>query len=236
MNELKLSKKLALPVETLTSATAVLGLRGSGKTNTAGVIVEEALELGQQAVIIDPLGVWYGLRSNREGTKAGYPVLVIGGYHGDIPLEETSGKIVADFIVEPPLRFGSRFLAAGVGNMPNAMRSDSLADVVGPLMAAAKECGYSLRVEGGAALHAASYRIDVVRTGSQLAFRLVFNDKRLANLIAANSRQRRNAGLRLQTRASIGFKTATDARIVGVVNRLSLSAMQCAHYCGVLLD
>jgi polynucleotide 5'-kinase involved in rRNA processing len=42
----------------MTLAVAVLGIRSSGKTNTAGVFVEELLDQGQQTVIIDPLDVW----------------------------------------------------------------------------------------------------------------------------------------------------------------------------------
>lgn len=44
--KLHISDELALPLEVGTQALLVLGLRGSGKTNTAGVIAEELLDAG----------------------------------------------------------------------------------------------------------------------------------------------------------------------------------------------
>ena len=100
MSAIQLGKDLKLPLETATQAMTVLGLRGSGKTNTGGVLVEELLDAGQPVAVIDPLDVWWGLRSSIDGTREGYPVLVMGGPHGQLPLEQTHGKTVAQFIVE----------------------------------------------------------------------------------------------------------------------------------------
>src|SRR5947208_524135 len=50
---LNLSKDQSLPLEVATQATSIFGIRGSGKTNTAGVIAEELLRLGQPVVIIE---------------------------------------------------------------------------------------------------------------------------------------------------------------------------------------
>lgn len=97
---MKLSNSLTLPNELACQTIALLGIRGSGKTNTAGVIVEESLDVGQQVCVIDPTDVWWGLRSSSSGKQSGYPVLVCGGEHGDIPLAETDGKVIADFIVQ----------------------------------------------------------------------------------------------------------------------------------------
>lgn len=54
---------LALPSDAVNQTFAVLGRRGSGKTYTAMVLDEQLLESGQQVVIIDPLDVWWGIRS-----------------------------------------------------------------------------------------------------------------------------------------------------------------------------
>jgi len=93
-------KLFGLPDELVTRTQAILAIRGGGKTYTALVQMEELLTRGLQAVAIDPTGVWWGLRSSADGKRAGFPVLVFGGDHGDIPLEPTAGALIADFLVD----------------------------------------------------------------------------------------------------------------------------------------
>lgn len=88
-----------LPPELITQTMAVCGIRGSGKTVTVAVIVEELLKLGHQVVVIDPTDVWWGLKSSADGQAAGFPVVVLGGEHGDLPLAADSGRAIADFVV-----------------------------------------------------------------------------------------------------------------------------------------
>ena len=49
------------------------------------------LENGQVIVAIDPTDAWSGLRSSADGKSEGYPILVIGGDHGDLKLEPELG-------------------------------------------------------------------------------------------------------------------------------------------------
>lgn len=91
--KLHLAENLSLPIETVTQTFAYLAKRGAGKTYSASVLAEEMLKAGQQIVALDPTGAWWGLRS-------GYPILVAGGEHGDLPLEENAGEILASAIVE----------------------------------------------------------------------------------------------------------------------------------------
>lgn len=100
MNGLKIAKGFSLPLDTVTSTQAVLGIKGSGKTNTAVVMVEELIRLRQQVVIIDPTDVWWGLKSSRDGAEEGLPVVVLGGRRADLPLDEHAGATVADFAVD----------------------------------------------------------------------------------------------------------------------------------------
>lgn len=100
MSELKIGKGLTLPADAATETFAVLGRRGSGKTYTASVLAEELLEAGQQVVILDPLDVWFGLRSSPDGRSTGYPITIFGGDHADVPLEPRAGALLADVIVE----------------------------------------------------------------------------------------------------------------------------------------
>lgn len=100
MARLHLADDLALPVDALTRAIAIVGQRGTGKTSTAVVLSEEAVAAGAQLVVIDPTGAWYGLRSSADGKDAGLPVIVLGGHHGDVPLEKEHGALVADLVVK----------------------------------------------------------------------------------------------------------------------------------------
>lgn len=88
----KLAKNLELPTDAVTQAFALLARRGAGKTHTASVMAEEMLAGGFPIVVLDPIGVWWGLRS-------AFPIVILGGEHGDVPLEPTSGKVVAEFVV-----------------------------------------------------------------------------------------------------------------------------------------
>lgn len=99
MAKLRISQDLTLPVDAVTQRISILGRTGSGKSHTAGVFGEEVLKAGQQLVVLDPKGDWFGLRSSADGKSAGLPITIMGGEHGDIPLEPTAGTLVADVIV-----------------------------------------------------------------------------------------------------------------------------------------
>jgi len=90
---------LSLPLEAVTQTFGILGKRGVGKTHAASVIAEELLEHELQVVVLDPIGVWHGLRSSADGKSAGFPILVLGGDRGDLPLDAGAGHLVADFVV-----------------------------------------------------------------------------------------------------------------------------------------
>lgn len=97
---LRIAADFSIPIEAVTQTFAILAKRGRGKTYTACVIVEEMLEAGQHAVVVDPVGVWWGLRSSADGKGPGLPIVIMGGDHADVPLEASAGKLVADVIVD----------------------------------------------------------------------------------------------------------------------------------------
>jgi hypothetical protein len=97
---LNISQELALPLDAVTQTFGVLAKRGSGKTYLGMVMAEEMIKAGLHIVAVDPLGVWWGLRSGADGTKPGLPVLILGGEHADVPIEPTSGAVIAEFVVE----------------------------------------------------------------------------------------------------------------------------------------
>src|SRR6267142_4464131 len=92
--------KFALPLDTVAHTLAIIGMRGSGKTVAATVLAEEMCDAGLLWTAIDPVGVWWGLRCNPDGTPGGYPVVVIGGEHGDLPISKDAGPRIADAILE----------------------------------------------------------------------------------------------------------------------------------------
>ncbi|MEM9790851.1 MAG: hypothetical protein AAF842_10665 [Planctomycetota bacterium] len=93
-----------LPDTLVTEATAVIGRRGSGKTNTGRVLAEGLHACGQQVVILDPLDAWWGLKTGADGDPGhGLPILVIGDErrpHTDLPLRPEDGRLIADFLVD----------------------------------------------------------------------------------------------------------------------------------------
>jgi hypothetical protein len=98
--KLKISDTLSLPYEAVTETFAILAKRGKGKTYAASVMAEEMIAAGMPVVVIDPLGVWWGLRSSADGKSDGLPVVIFGGEHADVPLDEGSGSMIADVIVD----------------------------------------------------------------------------------------------------------------------------------------
>ena len=99
MRKLKISNSLGLPIDAVTQRISILGRTRSGKSYTAGVLVEEVLKARQQVVVLDVKGDWQGLRSSADGKSEGLSITIMGGKHGDIPLEPGAGAIVADIVV-----------------------------------------------------------------------------------------------------------------------------------------
>ena len=100
---LKLADTLTLPDGYVTSTGALLAVRGAGKSNTAAVMAEEMFAHKLPFVVIDPVGAWWGLRSNGNGKGPGLAVPIFGGKRGDLGLERGAGELVADLIVDQRL-------------------------------------------------------------------------------------------------------------------------------------
>lgn len=79
---------------------AVLGHSGSGKSFAAKGAVEAMLLRGERVVVLDPTGVWWGLRASADGIKPGFAVAVFGGLHGDVEIVEASGAPLAQLIAD----------------------------------------------------------------------------------------------------------------------------------------
>jgi hypothetical protein len=99
VSKLRISDSLSLPLDATTQAIAWLGRRGSGKSYGATKLAELLFDQGAQFVAIDPVGIWYGLRLDKDGKSKGIDIPIFGGLHGDIPLEAGGGALIADVIV-----------------------------------------------------------------------------------------------------------------------------------------
>ncbi len=97
---LRVSTTLSLPDELVTHTLGILARKRVGKSNAAVVLAEEMYDAGIPWVAVDPKGDWWGVRSSADGNGPGLSVVVFGGEHGDVPLEVTGGRLVADLVAE----------------------------------------------------------------------------------------------------------------------------------------
>ncbi len=95
---LTLARNLILPLDFCTERIAFLARTGAGKSGGMRVIAEQIIDAGQFIIFLDPKGDAYGIRAS--GTKPGYPVLIMGGDHADVPLQPNSGKFVAEMLAK----------------------------------------------------------------------------------------------------------------------------------------
>jgi DNA helicase HerA-like ATPase len=101
--DLRIAENLTLPRDAITQTFAILAKRGVGKTYTASVLVEEIIKAVLPVVVIDPVGVWWGLRASADGKGPGLPIVIAGGDHADVPITAGGGEAVARLVVEENL-------------------------------------------------------------------------------------------------------------------------------------
>lgn len=100
LNALKITDDVSLPANTSTQSITILAKRRVGKSYLMRRIWEQLLKNKQHVAVVDPKGDQWGIRSSANGKHPGFPVLILGGGHGDLPLEKSSGELVARLIVE----------------------------------------------------------------------------------------------------------------------------------------
>jgi len=100
---LQISTDLALPLEAQTRTFVVYGGKGRGKSNFGAVVCEEFYRAGLKFFVIDPLDVFWGLRHGKQKDEQGIDVVILGGPHGDLPIEAGAGSTTADFVVDEPV-------------------------------------------------------------------------------------------------------------------------------------
>jgi uncharacterized protein len=90
--------KLPIPQAALAQHLIALGKTGAGKSSKMRLIVEALLDDRKPVTIIDPKGDWWGIKSSADGKKAGFPVVIFGGEHADVPLNAHTGAQVAELV------------------------------------------------------------------------------------------------------------------------------------------
>lgn len=74
-----------------------VGNAGSGKSSAGrSFFVEPVLDAGRRICIVDPTGVWWGLRFMADGSP-GYQIAIFGGRYSDVPVTSNDGEAVAAF-------------------------------------------------------------------------------------------------------------------------------------------
>jgi hypothetical protein len=87
-----------IPAGVLAQHVIALGKTGAGKSSAMRVLVEGLLDADKPVCIIDPKGDWWGIKSSADGKKAGYPIVIFGGEHADVPINAHSGASIAELI------------------------------------------------------------------------------------------------------------------------------------------
>ena len=87
-----------IPDAAVAQNTIALGKTRAGKSSKMRLIVERLLDHAKPVCIIDPKGDWWGIKSSADGKKAGYPLIIFGGEHADVPINEHSGAHIAELI------------------------------------------------------------------------------------------------------------------------------------------
>src|ERR1044072_6531442 len=93
---LQVAKNFSVPLEAFATTgerDAILASSGMGKSYLTGVVLEETLEIGCLVCVIDPEGEHFTL-------AARYPMMIIGGEHGSLPMEEEAIDLYVEAMLQ----------------------------------------------------------------------------------------------------------------------------------------
>lgn len=88
-----------IPDEALDDRLAIVGTAGAGKTYLTIGAMTRLLKRGSRVIGVDALGVMWGLRLRPDGkTPSPYEIVIFGGPHGDLPLNEHAGALIGETV------------------------------------------------------------------------------------------------------------------------------------------
>ncbi len=179
-------KSHPIPDAALDADIAILGKKGRGKTFTAKGLVERLLQMQRRVLVLDPLSVWWGLKSAADGKSPGFPIPVFGGPHADIPLHDAAGPIIAELIVST-----GTSAVLDMGEMRKAEQARLVADLLDYLFTRNREALWLVLEEADAfapqqpmgELTRVLGEVDrIARRGRNFGFRLISITQRPAKL------------------------------------------------------
>lgn len=114
---------LPIPEIAMQDCGAVLGRRGAGKSGTGRKMLEHELDAGHRCGVIDPKGDWYGIRATKDGKPSRFPVVVFGGAHADVDIDDKMGAAMGTVLASSSSSFIidlSMFSTAGMRRFMSA--------------------------------------------------------------------------------------------------------------------
>lgn len=85
-----------IPKESFDDRLAIVGTAGAGKTYAILGATARLMKRGR-AVLVDPLGVMWGLRAKTDGvTPSEFKPVIFGGPHGDLPLSVGAAALIGE--------------------------------------------------------------------------------------------------------------------------------------------
>jgi ribosome-binding protein aMBF1 (putative translation factor) len=175
-----------IPDAALDADIVILGKKGRGKTFTAKGLVERLLQMQRRVLVLDPLSVWWGLKSGPDGKSPGFPIPIFGGPHADIPLHDAAGPIIAELIVS-----SGTSAVLDMGHMRKAEQARLVADLLDylfthnrdPLWLVLEEADAFAPKQPMGELTRVLGEVDrIARRGRNLGFRLISITQRPAKL------------------------------------------------------
>lgn len=97
--DLETDEPFTIPVAgAATKTLGIFGKKGSGKTWTAAVWVEQLLANKIPVVVLDPVGRWWDLGLSADGRAPGFPIAIFGGLRGQVELRSDMGAAIARYV------------------------------------------------------------------------------------------------------------------------------------------
>jgi len=104
VTDLVLGAGFKIDANVATRRTTLLGQPDAGKTNGLTVIAEGLLKIGIPLTGLDWKGDLWGWRSGADGEAAGgFPVVIFGGDHADVDIEESDGREIGHLVADDDL-------------------------------------------------------------------------------------------------------------------------------------
>lgn len=107
-----------IPRDALHMGAILLGKTRSGKSSTLRFCVEAIDHDQERYCILTPKDDWWGLKLGADGKSPGCPVVLVGGEHADIPVNEHAGRQIGELVAS-----GNRPCVITVAEMSIAGRS-----------------------------------------------------------------------------------------------------------------